>query len=99
MATIVDRVPLQDKWFRVASELFAVTADVHRVLGNIRESDYTCSTPDGAGKSVEECMLRIARVLCADLELISPLMCLKLQSTSTPADPQDSRGFSRGFGA
>ena len=72
VATIVDRVPLHDKWFRVSSELFAVTADVHRVLGNIRESDYTCSTPDGAGKSVEECMLRIARVLCADLELLSP---------------------------
>ncbi|ADL58820.1 H4MPT-linked C1 transfer pathway protein [Methanothermobacter marburgensis] len=72
VATIVDRVPLHDKWFRVSSELFAITADVHRVLGNIRESDYTCSTPDGSGRSIEDCMLRIARVLCADLELLEP---------------------------
>ncbi len=72
VATIVDRVPLGERWFRVSSELFAITADVHRVLGNIREEDYTCSTPDGAGRSLEDCMLRIARVLCADLDLLQP---------------------------
>jgi probable H4MPT-linked C1 transfer pathway protein len=70
VATLVDRLPLRDYWVRVASELFAITADVHLILGNIIEKDYTCSTPDAMGKSAEDSMQRIARVVCADLELL-----------------------------
>ncbi|HMK53310.1 MAG TPA: hydantoinase/oxoprolinase family protein [Methanobacteriaceae archaeon] len=70
VATLVDKIPLNDVIYRVASELFAITADVHMVLGNIKTEDYTCSTPDGSGDSRIECMQRIARVLCADLELL-----------------------------
>lgn len=68
VATLVDEIPLHDVSYRVASELFAITADVHLILGNIKEEDYICSTPDGSGDSRVECMQRIARVLCADLE-------------------------------
>lgn len=68
VAALVDKVPLYDSWYRVASELFAITADIHLVLGNISEEDYSCHTPDGAGKSVEDCMRRIARVVCSDLD-------------------------------
>lgn len=71
VAALVDKVPLEGEWVRVASELFAVTADIHRVLGNIEESDYICSTPDGAGKSTEECMRRISRVICGDMDVLS----------------------------
>lgn len=70
-AAIVDKVPLGDEGIRVSSELFAIIADVHIILGNIKEEDYTCSTPDGAGKSKEECMMRIARVICGDLDMLS----------------------------
>jgi probable H4MPT-linked C1 transfer pathway protein len=70
LATLVDKVPLKDNWVRVASELFTITADVHMVLGNINEEDYTCSTPDAGGKSIEECLQRIARLVCADMELL-----------------------------
>ena len=72
VATIVDKVPLDDVWIRVASELFAITADVHTVLSNINRDDYSCNTPDGAGKSVEECMRRISRVICGDMDVLSP---------------------------
>ncbi|AKG91724.1 putative H4MPT-linked C1 transfer pathway protein [Geoglobus ahangari] len=51
-----------------SSELFSITADVTLVAGLIRESDYTCDTPDGRGRSERECMQRIARQFCADLE-------------------------------
>jgi probable H4MPT-linked C1 transfer pathway protein len=71
LATIVDKMPLDDEFVRVSSELFAITADVHMVLGNITEEDYTCSTPDGAGKSKEDCMRRISRVICGDLDMLS----------------------------
>jgi len=50
----------------VSSEFFSVTADVMRILGLIDEETYTCDTPDGRGRSVEECMQRFARQFCAD---------------------------------
>lgn len=72
VAALVDKVPLNDSWYRVASEMFAITADIHLVLGNIPEEYYSCHTPDGTGKSVEDCMRRIARVVCSDLDVLTP---------------------------
>lgn len=71
VAALVDKVPLNDGWFRVSSELFAISADVHNILGNIEMDDYSCDTPDGAGKSKEDSMRRIARILCGDLDVLS----------------------------
>ena len=72
VAALVEKVPFDGLMMRVASELFAVTADIHMVLGNITEEEYTSDTMDGAGKSVEECMRRISRVVCADLDTLKP---------------------------
>lgn len=69
VATILDRVIL-DGPCRISSELFAITADVYSVLGDISEADYTCETPDGAGKDVESAMRRLARVVCCDMKEI-----------------------------
>lgn len=71
VAALVDKVPLDGIWYRVASELFAASADVHMVLGKIEEEDYTCHTPDGAGTGMEDCMRRIARLVCSDLEVLT----------------------------
>ena len=71
VATIVDKVPLKNEWVRVASELFAVSADVHMALENIAPEDYTSETPDGCGRSREDCLLRLSRVVCGDLDLLS----------------------------
>jgi probable H4MPT-linked C1 transfer pathway protein len=71
VAALVGKVPLDGDWIRVASELFAISADIHMVLGNISEEDYSCSTPDGAGKTLEDCMRRISRVVCSDLDVLS----------------------------
>ncbi len=71
VATLVDKVPLDGTMIRIASELFAVTADVQMVLGNIKEADYTGDTMDGAGKSIEECMTRISRVVCGDMDVLN----------------------------
>lgn len=73
LATLVDKVPLDDSWLRVASELFAITADIHLILGNITENDYSCDTTDGAGKSVKECMKRVSRVICGDMDVLNPI--------------------------
>ena len=71
LASFLDKVELNGKCYRVASELFAQTADVYIVLDLITEDDYVCDTFDGEGKSKIDCARRIARVVCADLEMLS----------------------------
>lgn len=71
ISAIASWVPFRGRMCRVAPEKFALTADVHLVLGHISERDYTCETADGREKDVYHSMARIARVVCADLEEIS----------------------------
>ena len=70
VCAIVRTVPFEGRRCRVAAEYFAVAADVHLWLGRIRESDYACETPDGRGRSRAESGARIARMICADLEML-----------------------------
>ncbi len=55
----------------VSSELFALSGDVHLALGNIAEKEYTSETADGRGKSLSEAIARLARVVCADTEMLT----------------------------
>ena len=71
LASFLDKVPFNGKKYRVASELFAQTADIYMVLDKITEEDYVCVTYDGESKSKIDCAKRIARVLCADLDVLS----------------------------
>jgi probable H4MPT-linked C1 transfer pathway protein len=71
IAAIVQSVPLRGGVARVSSELFAQSADAHLVLGNIREEDYTVETADGRGKTRGEALARLARVVCADKEMLT----------------------------
>ena len=71
LTSFVDSIPLNGNNYRVASELFAITADVYNVLDLIKDEDYVCATCDGAGKSKEESARRISRVVCADLDILS----------------------------
>ena len=71
LTSFVDSIPLNGETYRVASELFSITADVYNVLDLIKDEDYVCATCDGAGKSKEESARRISRVVCADLDILS----------------------------
>ncbi len=68
LAAIAPRVPVRDGWCPVSSELFAISADVHLILGHIAAAEYDCPTPDGRGATVELARERVARLLCSDLE-------------------------------
>jgi (4-(4-[2-(gamma-L-glutamylamino)ethyl]phenoxymethyl)furan-2-yl)methanamine synthase len=70
VAALIDKIPLDDSVLRVASELFAITADIHMILGNIDQDEYSCDTMDGSGKSPEECMRRLSRVVCGDMDVL-----------------------------
>jgi probable H4MPT-linked C1 transfer pathway protein len=71
VSAVVRSVPLRASRCRVAAEHFAIVADVHLWLGRVSEGDYTCETPDGRGRSRSEAGVRLARVVCADVEMLS----------------------------
>jgi probable H4MPT-linked C1 transfer pathway protein len=71
LAAIVQSVPVAGQYCRVAPEYFAISGDVHLVLGHLRQQDYTCSTPDGRPPSLDSARKRLARLVCADTEMLS----------------------------
>jgi len=71
LAAITGKIPVKNGYAFVSSELFALSGDVHLILGNITRKDYTTETADGRGKSLREAMARVARVVCADLNMLN----------------------------
>ena len=71
-AAIAPRVPVRGRWCPVSSELFAISGDVHLILGHLAPEAYTCPTPDGRPASVESARARVARLVCADAEQLEP---------------------------
>ncbi len=70
IAAIVQSVPFRNSIVPVSSEYFSITADVHLILGHIDEEGYSCDTPDGRGKTKEDALRRIARLICADMDML-----------------------------
>jgi len=71
VTAIVSRVPFKGLMARVCNERFALSGDVHLVLGFIGSEDYTTETADGRGRTVQEAIERLSRVPCADAEMMS----------------------------
>jgi probable H4MPT-linked C1 transfer pathway protein len=71
LAAVVQYVPVAGQLCRVASEYFAVSGDVHLILGRLSSLDYTCATPDGQPPSIDAARKRLARLVCADTEMLS----------------------------
>lgn len=67
---IVDTVPYGARTAGVSAEGFALAGDVHVWRGGLGPRDYTTPTPDGRPATREFCGARLARVICADAELI-----------------------------
>jgi len=71
VAAIVNSIPVKGGIARVSSELFALSGDVHLILDNINEEDYSVETVDSRGTTRIEAMARLARVVCADIEMLN----------------------------
>jgi (4-(4-[2-(gamma-L-glutamylamino)ethyl]phenoxymethyl)furan-2-yl)methanamine synthase len=71
LAAALSHVPIGGRACPVASELFAIAADAHLLLGNLRPEQCTCAFPDGRGTAAGEVRRRLARVVCADPEQLS----------------------------
>ncbi|HEX6619923.1 MAG TPA: hydantoinase/oxoprolinase family protein [Solirubrobacteraceae bacterium] len=68
LAAIAPRVPVRGGWCPVSSESFAISADVHVVLGHLAPEAYDCPTPDGRPTTAAFARERIARLVCSDVE-------------------------------
>jgi (4-(4-[2-(gamma-L-glutamylamino)ethyl]phenoxymethyl)furan-2-yl)methanamine synthase len=68
LAAVAPRVPVRGGWCPVASEYFAISADVHLVLGHLTPDAYDCPTPDGRAATVPFARERIARLVCSDAD-------------------------------
>jgi (4-(4-[2-(gamma-L-glutamylamino)ethyl]phenoxymethyl)furan-2-yl)methanamine synthase len=78
VAATVQSVPLRGGVARVSSELFAQSGDVHLVVGNINEAEYTSETANGKEKTRPASMGRLARVVCADTDLLTETEILQV---------------------
>jgi probable H4MPT-linked C1 transfer pathway protein len=71
LAAIAPRVTVRGGSCPVASELFAISADVHLILGHLAPGAYTCATPDGRPATAEFARERVARLVCADADQLA----------------------------
>jgi (4-(4-[2-(gamma-L-glutamylamino)ethyl]phenoxymethyl)furan-2-yl)methanamine synthase len=72
VCAIVRHVPLWGGWCPVSAEHFATAQDAHLVAGHLPLA--ACSAPSADGRSATPAFARerLARVVCADSELLSP---------------------------
>ncbi|MHB0980169.1 MAG: hydantoinase/oxoprolinase family protein [Thermoleophilia bacterium] len=68
--TLAATVPLRGRMCRVAAEYFTVMADAYLLLGRLSSEEYTCPTPDGRAASRDAAAERLARLVCADGEML-----------------------------
>jgi probable H4MPT-linked C1 transfer pathway protein len=67
---IVHRVPLHDGLAGVSAESFALAGDIHVWRGDLPPEGYTAPTPDSRPTTRDFAGERIARIVCADRELL-----------------------------
>jgi hypothetical protein len=67
---IAPTVPLRGGLAGIAAEGFALAGDVHLWRGQLAPGDYSVPTPDGRPATREFAGERLARVVCADREML-----------------------------
>ncbi|HVQ16738.1 MAG TPA: hydantoinase/oxoprolinase family protein, partial [Vicinamibacterales bacterium] len=75
---IASYVPLGDGLAGVSAEGFALAGDVHVWRGDLDPADYTCPTPDGRPITREFAGERLARVVCADRDMLDETAITRL---------------------
>ena len=64
------QVPLWGGTSTVSADGFALIGDAHIWLGNLSESEYTCPAPDGRAANRRFAGERLARMVCADRDML-----------------------------
>lgn len=88
---IASYVPLGDALASVSAEGFALAGDVHVWRGDLDPADYTCPTPDGRPTTREFAGERLARVVCADREMLDEAAITRLADALARAQTRSIR--------
>lgn len=75
---LASHVPLGDGMAAVSAEGFALAGDVHVWRGDLDPADYSCPTPDGRPATRAYAAERLARVVCADREMLDDVAVSRL---------------------
>lgn len=67
---VARRVPLWGGEAALSAEGFALIGDAHLWLGRLSPADYTCPTPDSRPATREFAGERLARIVCADRDML-----------------------------
>ena len=65
---IADRIPFDRQWIPAIAEVFATTADVYRLTGELPEGADQLPAADNGGKTVRDSARRLARMIGRDIE-------------------------------
>ena len=65
---VASKVPFAGEWCTVAAEHFATMADVYRLTDDLTGSQDMSETADGKGKTLEDSIRRLARMIGHDAE-------------------------------
>jgi (4-(4-[2-(gamma-L-glutamylamino)ethyl]phenoxymethyl)furan-2-yl)methanamine synthase len=88
---IASYVPLGDALASVSAEGFALAGDVHVWRGDLDPADYTCPTPDGRPTTREFAGERLARVVCADRDMLDEAAITRLADALARAQTRSIR--------
>lgn len=66
LMSLTRRVAFNGEWQTLAAEHFSTTADVYRILGELKDDDDLMDTADGNFKDIESSINRLARMLGTD---------------------------------
>jgi probable H4MPT-linked C1 transfer pathway protein len=86
---MASHVPVGTELVNVSAEGFALAGDVHVWRGALSPDDYSVSTPDGRPATPEYAGERLARVVCADREMLDD--CAVSAIADALADAQVAR--------
>lgn len=75
---IAQRVPFAGEWVGVAAEYFATMADIYRIIGELDPAFDQHPAADGRGKSKEESMRRLMRMIGLDYQPAATGDCERL---------------------
>jgi (4-(4-[2-(gamma-L-glutamylamino)ethyl]phenoxymethyl)furan-2-yl)methanamine synthase len=64
---LTNRAPFAGEWQNIASESFATTADIYRILSCLEDGDDLMETADGNDKTVVNSIRRLARMMGTDV--------------------------------
>jgi len=70
---ITSHVPMRGRIAGVSAEAFALAGDVHVWRGQLAAEDYSAPTPDGRPATREFVRERLARIVCADREMLDDM--------------------------